>query len=129
MPVTARRLKVAASGLGRMGKRHALHFLNRTPRAELVAAFTPDPDEMKWAQQSLVPFGVTLYDDYDKMLEHEGLEAVVVATVTAVHAEQSIKAMDKNLHVLCEKPLSTELDIVRRLSPPSPPHNTPRKFV
>lgn len=112
MTITARRLKIAVAGLGRMGKRHATNFLNRTPRAELVAVFTPDPEELKWGQAELAPYGVQVYDDYDKMLAHAGLEAVVIATVTSVHAEESIKAMEKNLHVLCEKPLSTELDVV-----------------
>lgn len=46
------------------------------------------------------------------MLKHPGLEAVVVATVTTVHAEQAIKAIKANKHVLCEKPLSTSVDIV-----------------
>jgi myo-inositol 2-dehydrogenase / D-chiro-inositol 1-dehydrogenase len=106
------KLKIACAGLGRMGKRHALHFLNRTPRAELVAASTPDNTEIQWAKQHLEPFGVRLYNDYDEMLKQEGLQAVVIASVTTVHAEQAIKAIDANLHVLCEKPLSTSVEIV-----------------
>ncbi|KAK5012544.1 hypothetical protein LTR16_002507, partial [Cryomyces antarcticus] len=108
-----RKLQVACSGLGRMGARHALHFLNRTPRAELVAAFTPEPSGVAWAKIYLEPSGVTIYSDYDEMLRHTGLEAVVVATVTTVHAEQAIKAIQANKHVLCEKPLSTSVEISR----------------
>ena len=93
-----------------MGARHALHFHNRTPRAELVAAFTPDEKEIQWARQHLE--GVALYTNYDEMLKHPGLQAVVVATVTTVHAEQAIKAMEANMHVLCEKPLSTSVEVV-----------------
>lgn len=134
MPITARRLKVGVAGLGRMGKRHATNYLNRTPRAELVAVFTPDPEEFKWGQAELEPYGVKLYDDYDKMISHEGLEAVVISTVTAVHAEEAIKAINKNLHVMCEKPLSTELEIVSLFllllpllpPPPLPPTQAPR---
>lgn len=107
-----KKLKIAAAGLGRMGARHALNFLNRAPRAELVAAFSPDPDELSWARVHLEPYGVTLYDNYDKMMEHPGLQAVVIGTATSVHAEEAIKAMEHNLHVLCEKPLSTSIDIV-----------------
>lgn len=107
-----RKLQVAVSGLGRMGARHALHFLNRTPRAELVAAFTPEESEIAWAQTHLVPYGTKIYTDYDEMLKHPGLEAVVVATVTTVHAEQAIKAINADKHVLCEKPLSTSVEIV-----------------
>ena len=107
------RLKIGAAGLGRMGRRHALNFLNRTPRAELVAAFSPDPAEIVWAREHLEPHGVTLYDNYEQMLEHPGIMAVVIGTATSVHAEEAIQAMEKNLHVLCEKPLSTSIEVVR----------------
>jgi myo-inositol 2-dehydrogenase/D-chiro-inositol 1-dehydrogenase len=110
-----RRLKVACSGLGRMGARHALHFLHRTPKAELVAAYTPDPKEAAWAKENLVPWGVKIYSDFDQMLKHEGLEAVVVAVVTTAHAEQSIKAIKAGKHVLCEKPFSTKLEVCQEL--------------
>ena len=107
-----KKLKIGCAGLGRMGKRHALHFLNRTPRAELVAASTPDDAEIQWAKQHLEPFGVHIYKDYDEMLRQEGLEAVVIASVTTVHAEQAINAIAADKHVLCEKPLSTSVEIV-----------------
>jgi myo-inositol 2-dehydrogenase/D-chiro-inositol 1-dehydrogenase len=111
-----RKLKIACAGLGRMGKRHALHFLNRTPRAELVAVSTPDDEEIEWAKQHLEPYGVRLYKSYDEMITQNGLHAVVIASVTTVHAEQAIKAIDANLHVLCEKPLSTSVEVVRLFS-------------
>lgn len=110
-----RKLQIAAAGLGRMGHRHALNFLNRTPRAELVAAFSPDPKEHEWAREHLEPFGVKLYTDYDEMISQKGLDAVVIGTATSVHAEEAIKAMKKNLHVLCEKPLSTSVDVCRQV--------------
>jgi myo-inositol 2-dehydrogenase/D-chiro-inositol 1-dehydrogenase len=77
-----------------------------------VAAFTPDVGELAWGRQHLEPFGVTLYSDYDEMLKHTDLEAVVIATITTVHAEQAIKAISANKHVLCEKPLSTSVEVV-----------------
>jgi myo-inositol 2-dehydrogenase/D-chiro-inositol 1-dehydrogenase len=106
------RLKMAAAGLGRMGARHAINFLHRTPRAELVAAFTPDPKELAWAKINLEPHGVQLYTDYDEMIKHEGLQAIFISTPTSVHAEEAIKAMHQGLHVLCEKPLSTSITVV-----------------
>lgn len=108
----AQRLKIGCAGLGRMGKRHALNFLERTPRAELVAASSPDPVELEWAKTHLEPFGVRLYQNYDDMLKQEGLVAVVVASATAVHAEQTIKAIAADKHVLCEKPISTSVEVV-----------------
>ncbi|CZR42279.1 putative NAD binding Rossmann fold oxidoreductase [Fusarium proliferatum ET1] len=103
------KLQVAVAGLGRMGARHALNFHNRTPRAELVAAFTPVQKEADWAKVHLE--GVTIYNDYQEMLKHPGLQAVVVATVTTAHAEEAIQAIEADKHVLCEKPLSTSVEI------------------
>jgi myo-inositol 2-dehydrogenase/D-chiro-inositol 1-dehydrogenase len=113
MAQPVRRLRIAVSGLGRMGARHALHFLHRTPKAELVAAFTPDDKEAEWARSNLEPWGVKIYRDYDEMLTHSRLEAVCVATVTTAHADQAIKAIEAGKHVLCEKPFSTQVDVVR----------------
>lgn len=110
--MSVQRMKIGCAGLGRMGKRHALNFLERCPRAELVAASSPDPVELEWAKTHLEPFGVRLYQNYDDMLKQEGLQAIVVASATAVHAEQAIKAIDADKHVLCEKPLSTSVEVV-----------------
>jgi myo-inositol 2-dehydrogenase / D-chiro-inositol 1-dehydrogenase len=105
------KLKVAIAGLGRMGARHALHFHNLTPRAEVIAVSSPDAKELQWAARTLE--GVSVYADYDEMLRSEkDLQAVVVASATVVHAEQAIKAINLGLHVLCEKPLSTNPEIV-----------------
>lgn len=110
--MSVQKLKVAIAGLGRMGKRHAVNYLHRTPRAEVVAAFTPDETEWAWAKENLEPYGVKLYSDYDQMLNHEGLQAVVIATATKVHAEESLAALAKDLHVLCEKPISLDIGTV-----------------
>ena len=106
-----RKLQVAVSGLGRMGARHAINYLERTPRAELVAVCDPDPKAIAWAKSRLEPSGVTLYTSFDEMLAHPGIEAVIVSGITTEHAPQSIKAIKAGKHVLCEKPLSTDVDI------------------
>lgn len=76
----------------------------------MIAASTPDDDERDWAAENLQ--GVQIFKDYDEMLENANLEAVVIASITAVHAEQALKAIRRGLHVLCEKPLSIDVDIV-----------------
>lgn len=89
----SRKLQVAVSGLGRMGARHAINYLEKTPRAQLVAVCDPDPKVIAWAQSRLGPSGVTIYESFDDMLAHPGVEAVVVAGITTEHAPQSIKAI------------------------------------
>ena len=111
--MTVQKLQVGMAGLGRVGKLHAINFLQKTPRAQLLAAFSPDPAEIAWGRVNLEPHGVTLYTNYDEMLKHPGLQAVVIGTATSVHAEETIKAIEQDLHVLCEKPLSTDVEVVR----------------
>ena len=48
--------------------------------------------------------GLKCYDDLDKMLAAEQLDAVVVSTPSKLHAGMVAKALDKGLHVFCEKP-------------------------
>jgi len=72
-----------------MGKSHAIRFLDRTPRAELLAANSPDDAEFQWAKQHFEPFEVTLYRDYAEMLEQEGLQAAAIASATMVHGPQA----------------------------------------
>ncbi|MBD2862321.1 Gfo/Idh/MocA family protein [Paenibacillus oceani] len=69
---------------------------------ELVAFCDPREDEAKRLAQQ---YGVTkVYSDYRVMLEQEKLDAVGVATPNKYHAEISIYALNKGLHVFCEKP-------------------------
>ena len=92
------------------GQRHAMNFYGLTPRADVVAASEPDAAGCEWAAENLD--GVQVYSDYDEMLEKADIQAVVIVSITAVHAEQAIKAIEKGYHVLCEKPLSININIV-----------------
>lgn len=71
---------------------------------------SPVESEREWARQNIQ--GVRVYEDYNSMLEDDRIQAVVVSTITAVHADQSLAAIAKGYHVLCEKPLSLDLEIV-----------------
>ena len=49
------------------------------------------------------------YEDYDRMLEQEELDAVIVETGADIHAEFCIKALNKNVNVLSDIPLVANL--------------------
>ncbi len=42
------------------------------------------------------------YDNFDDFIEHEGLEAVVIANYFHEHAPFAVKALEKNIHVFSE---------------------------
>ena len=96
-----------------MGKRHGRTLLNRVSAAQVVAVCSTEPTELDWARKEYRDWGIQVYDSYDRMIQHSGLQAVWVSTSTDVHASQTIAAIEKGLNVLCEKPLSTDMEEVR----------------
>lgn len=93
------------------GKRHVHTLLYRVPRARVVAVCSTLPHELQWAEENpeYKEFGIRVYGSYDEMLQHAGLQAVWISTSTDAHASQSLAAISEGLHVLCEKPLSTDM--------------------
>ncbi|GKZ37783.1 hypothetical protein AbraIFM66950_009541 [Aspergillus brasiliensis] len=67
----------------------------------------------------LPPHGVQIYASFEETITVKDLEAVVIASSTALHVPQTLAALDRGLHVLCEKPISTSVaelsQIVTRL--------------
>ncbi|MEF8884175.1 MAG: Gfo/Idh/MocA family oxidoreductase [Haloarculaceae archaeon] len=55
------------------------------------------------------------FAEYERMLDETDLDAVVIATPHTLHYDQVVAAMERDLHVLCEKPLTTDLADARDL--------------
>jgi predicted dehydrogenase len=95
-------IKGAIIGLGKMGLSHDA-ILGAHPEAEMVAVCDTSSlvlDAFKKYSQ------VKTYSDYREMLEKESLDFVLVATPTKFHYPMAKMALDRGLHVFCEKPFS-----------------------
>ncbi|MCU0527713.1 MAG: Gfo/Idh/MocA family oxidoreductase [Elainella sp. Prado103] len=100
-------VKVALFGLGRWGS-HWLRKFADHPQAELVAVVDPCVDRLELAQQGLTDRAIATYTDWRKALEIPGLAAVAIITPASTHYEMIQTALQHNLHVLAEKPLTLE---------------------
>ena len=61
-------------------------------------------------------FGVgRAYDDLDDLLEHERVDVLHVCTPNASHAAQALAAIERGVHVVCEKPLAISPDESRAM--------------
>ena len=60
--------------------------------------------------------GLKTYSDFDEMLDKEPLDAVLIATPSRFHGSMVKQALDKNLHVFCEKPFCLDIDEGRELA-------------
>ena len=73
----------------------------------LVAVCDPDPARRALAVQKLP--GIATHADLTALLAHEHPDFVDVATPPAYHAAAVVAAARAGAHVLCEKPLTTDL--------------------
>jgi len=59
--------------------------------------------------------GAKTYVDWRKCLEQKDLDAVVICTADHTHAHIAMWAMNRNLHVYCEKPIGMSVEECRLL--------------
>jgi predicted dehydrogenase len=88
-------------GTGWIG-RHRLEAIAASDVAEVAAIVDPDPANAEAALAS-APHAARL-PSLDALLEAE-LDGIVIATPSAMHAEQTVAALRHGLAVFCQKPL------------------------
>ncbi len=68
------------------------------------------------ATQFAQEFGVeTTYDSLDALANDKTVEAVYIASPNSLHCEQSILMMEHGKHVICEKPVASNIDEATRM--------------
>lgn len=110
-PSTAARPRLGFAGVGWIG-RHRMEALIESGLAEVAAVADPDPARAREA--AAMGAGASQHPDLDALLGAD-LEGVVIATPSALHAEQSIRALQAGLPVFCQKPLGRTAREVRQV--------------
>ena len=92
-------IKLGVVGLGKMGLSH-FSIANAHPQTAVVACDASGFLLDIVSKYSALP----TYKDFDDMLAREPLDAVIIATPSRLHAPMVRKALERGLHVFCEKP-------------------------
>lgn len=104
-------LRIGMVGLGKMGLSH-LAIVRAHPLVQRVVAC----DSSAYLTDVLGKHaGLSCYDDYRRMLDQEPLDAVIVSTPSKLHAAMVGTALDRGLHVFCEKPFVLDVADGERL--------------
>jgi predicted dehydrogenase len=72
-------------------------------------------DVRREAAEALAAPGVEVYDDFRTMIAEARLDAVIITTPHALHAQQVVEAAEAGLHVLVEKPMATTIEDCSRM--------------
>ena len=105
-------ISFALAGYGRFGKHHA-NVLSNHPYAQVSAIAEPDPDAIEQASRDFPK--TQIFEDPVRMIEEMDVDAVNIVSPEDTHAEIVRQALNKGIHVFCEKPLSTRLEEAREL--------------
>jgi len=120
-------LKVGLIGIGFMGRGHLDNYIRLEKEGfpvKLTAICDIDPEKFKNIfVKGNIDVGTGTYDfskyhlytDMDEMFEKEDLDYVDIALPTYLHAEATVKALNKGFHVLCEKPMALNSDECRQM--------------
>jgi len=92
-------IRTGVVGLGKMGMSH-FALVNPHPKTLAIAC-----DATGFLIDGMSKYiDNPTWRDYDKMIEGEKLDAVVIATPSRAHAPMVRKALERGIHVFCEKP-------------------------
>lgn len=96
-------VRVGVIGLG-FGGETALRCYKQLPNVDVVAL--AGLEEEKLNQLGTTYAVPHLYRYYEELLARDDLDAVSIAVPNHLHAPIAIEALERGLHVLCEKPLA-----------------------
>jgi myo-inositol 2-dehydrogenase/D-chiro-inositol 1-dehydrogenase len=100
-------VRVGVIGTGGMGGRHAANLSARVAGARLSAVMDAD---LARAEQAAARAGARVYHDARALIDDAEVEAVIVASPDATHAELALACLEVGKPVLCEKPLATTVE-------------------
>ncbi|GIN62775.1 putative oxidoreductase YulF [Robertmurraya siralis] len=91
------------------------------PDFKLVAVYSRTEER---AREFAEKYGVELtFTRLEDMANSDELDAVYIASPNSLHAEQAIVLMEKKKHVLCEKPLASNVREVEKMIATARKHN------
>ncbi len=106
-----KKAKIGCLGVGWIG-RHRMERVQESGAAEIVAVCDPNTDAIDEALETAPDAEVA--GSLDSMLAMD-LDGVMIATPSAMHAEQSIRALTAKKAVFCQKPLARTAEETRRV--------------
>ena len=96
-------IKIAIVGTGGMAEKHATEF-QKNQNSTVVAACDISSERLNIFCDK---FNIKeRYDNVEELLDNADIDAVTNATPDAFHKDISIKVIEKNKHIFCEKPLA-----------------------
>lgn len=96
------KLRIAIVGCGNVSRMH-FEALNENKNTLLVACCDNVPEK---ADKMAEKYNIKAYYSFEEMLSDAQLDVLHICTPHYLHAPMAMSAMEKGIHVFCEKPLA-----------------------
>jgi len=106
-----KKLKLGIIGVGHMGQYHVNVAASLKNKILLTGIYDIDIEKAKDVSKK---FGINYFEQVEDLLNN--VEAVIVSVPTYLHYKYASMAMDKNLHVLVEKPVTEKIEQAKKLA-------------
>ena len=111
--MSTRKIRVGVAGVRWVGDQHA-SALGKIRGVEVAALADINESALAEARKK---HGVEQgFADYNDMIKSGGLDAVAIALPTGMHADACCAAMRAGLHVICEKPPTSNVAEIKRVA-------------
>lgn len=106
-----RKIGFAVAGLGGYARNQILPNFENTQHCKPAAFVTSRPaEEHGLAEQYGVPINnIVTYDNIGDLAGRDGVDVLYIITPTGLHMQNTLDGFDAGLHVLCEKPMATDV--------------------
>jgi len=109
-----RKLGVLVHGAGWVSTQHISAF-QKNPCTQVVAISSRKLESARRRAEEAHLEGIGIYDNYEKALQHEGVDIVCVCTPQHVHCENALAAAQAGKHIVIEKPIANSLEEMRQM--------------
>ncbi len=111
-----KKVKFGIIGVGNMGFGHLYSFYEDKVKNGVVTAIADLNEKKLTAAQKECPGTYTCYRSGNELIDNADVDAVIVAVPHYSHPELSVRALNKGLHVICEKPAGVYTKQVKEMN-------------
>ncbi len=108
---TMKKLKLGIVGVGHMGQYHVSVATTLTNKINLVGIYDINTEKTK---EISAKYNIKSYDSFEELIEN--VEALIISVPTYLHYKFASQAMENNIHVLVEKPVTEKIEQARKLA-------------
>jgi len=116
------KVRLGIIGYGNMGTGHTHYILNGEAPEVALAAIADVRAERRDAAKAVVPESVTIFETGDDLIDSGLCDAVLIAVPHYDHPTYAVKAFEKGLHVMSEKPAGVYTKQVREMNAAAAAH-------